>query len=54
MTILLDESLIEELTVEARRYCTRNKKKTYRKVITMIFSDRFWLSFIGFVDYNKY
>ena len=32
---------------EARTYCTP-KKKTYTKVIIMIFSEHFWLSFIAF------
>ena len=36
---------------EARTYC---KKKTYTKVIITIFSERFWLSFIAFDEYNKY
>jgi len=30
-------------------------KKTYiKRIITMIFSDRLWLSFIASDDYNKY
>ena len=32
---------------EARTYCTP-KKKAYTKVIIMIFSEHFWLSFIAF------
>jgi hypothetical protein len=38
---------------EARTYCTPNRK-TERKVILMIFSDRFRLSFIVFDENNKY
>jgi len=38
---------------EARTYCTPNTK-TKGKVIIMIFSDRFRLSFIVFDEYSKY